>query len=634
MHIVILCGGHGTRLEDYSLPKPLNMVYGKPSISYCLQNLPATITTLHFIASPHLAKYNFEEIIHNQFKQRHCHVHWIPYFTRGAIETALLGTGSFADSSESIVFLDNDVVYNFPDSFFSDRQTAFLGYAKDTTTTESYSFLTLDKNKYIVDYKEKKRISDNFCCGVYGFATIHQFRQAANHILNHTRTTTELYMSSLYIYFLEQQIPIKGLHFEGDIYHIGSLKELTTSWDRLQKPHMRVCFDLDNTLVTYPMIPGDYSTVKPIPRMIQLAQKMKAEGHTIIIHTARRMETHKYNIGAVIRDIGSITFKTLEEFHIPYDEILFGKPIADMYIDDRAVNPYRDSTASMGYLHIEPDVPLNMLPANKHNQIELRQNTIIKTGPSIFLRGEIYFYENIPKESAMIDYFPKLYHSIKSPQQSQLIIEAIKGIPMYLLFKQQLVTEAHILQLFEFTDILHNIDRNTMPPICDMIDNYSKKLIERFSQTSDYPFSDAASIQERCLADLSGYIPQGTGFIHGDLWFSNILVTFKNELKVIDMKGQVNNQLTTGGDRLYDYGKLYQSILGYDAVLYNDSLNEIYRQSIETIFIRELQKRSIDLQQLKAVTASLIIGTFHSIENRDTKERIWTFLKDAFYLDR
>jgi len=634
MHIVILCGGHGTRLEDYSLPKPLNMIHGKPSISYCLQNLPATIPTLHFIASPHLAKYNFEEIMHNQFKQRQCHIHWIPYFTRGAIETALLGTSSFADSSESIVFLDNDVVYNFPDSFFSDRQTAFLGYATDTTITESYSFLTLDTNEYIVDYKEKKRISNNFCCGVYGFATIHQFRQAANHILNHTQTTTELYMSSLYIYFLEQQVPIKGLHFKGDIYHIGSLKELTTSWDRLQKPPMRICFDLDNTLVTYPIIPGDYSTVKPIPRMIQLAQKMKAEGHTIIIHTARRMETHKYNTGAVIRDIGPITFKTLEKFDIPYDEILFGKPIADMYIDDRAVNPYRDSTASMGYLHIEPDVPLNMLPSNKYNQIKLHQNTVVKTGPSNFLRGEVYFYEHIPKGSALTHYFPTLQYSIQGSQKSTLVIEAIKGIPLYMLFKQQLLTETHILQLFEFTDILHNFNNAILPSTADMVNNYGNKLIKRFSQTSDYPFSDAANIQERCLADLSGYIPQGAGFIHGDLWFSNILVTFTNELKMIDMKGQVNGQLTTGGDRLYDYGKLYQSILGYDAVLYNDSLSEIYRRSIETIFIRELQKRSIDLQQLKAVTASLIIGTFHVIENSATKERIWAFLKDTFYLDR
>jgi len=368
--------------------------------------------------------------------------------------------------------------------------------------------------------------------------------------------------------------------------------------------------------------------------MIQLAQKMKAEGHTIIIHTARRIETYKYNTGAVIRDIGLITFRTLDEFNIPYDELLFGKPIADIYIDDRAVNPYRNSIASMGYLHTESDTPLNMLPVNKHNRIELRQNRVIKTGPSDFLRGEIYFYEHIPKESTLANYFPLLHYSVKGLEQSQLVIEAIKGIPLYLLFKEQLLTESHILQLFEATDILHNTDNTVIPSVEDMLDNYSKKLIKRFSNTLDYPFPDATYIQECCLADLSGYMPQGTGCIHGDLWFSNIIISFKNELKMIDMKGQVNSQLTMGGDRLYDYGKLYQSILGYDAILYNDILDEPYRKSIETIFIRELQKRSIELPQLKVITASLIIGTFHSIENTQTKERIWTFLKETFYVDR
>jgi hypothetical protein len=50
------------------------------------------------------------------------------------------------------------------------------------------------------------------------------------------------------------------------------------------------------------------------------------------------MKTHKYNLGAVIKDIGLITLEQLNNFDIPYDEILFGKPLADFYIDDLAVN--------------------------------------------------------------------------------------------------------------------------------------------------------------------------------------------------------------------------------------------------------------------------------------------------------
>ena len=116
MRVIILCGGSGTRLEDYSLPKPLNMIYGRPSISFALASIP--VDTLHFIVAPHLRKYNFEEVVLNEFKQKTCTFSYLPYFTRGPIESAFLGTRDFPDSAENIVFLDNDVLYNFPAGLF------------------------------------------------------------------------------------------------------------------------------------------------------------------------------------------------------------------------------------------------------------------------------------------------------------------------------------------------------------------------------------------------------------------------------------------------------------------------------------------------------------------------------------
>jgi capsule biosynthesis phosphatase len=99
-----------------------------------------------------------------------------------------------------------------------------------------------------------------------------------------------------------------------------------TRLDNYSFRKMRICFDLDNTLVTYPQVPNDYSTVKPIENMISILRKLKMEGHTIIIYTARRMLTHDGNIGKIIQDIGKQTFDRLEKFNIPYDEIVFGKP--------------------------------------------------------------------------------------------------------------------------------------------------------------------------------------------------------------------------------------------------------------------------------------------------------------------
>ena len=91
---------------------------------------------------------------------------------------------------------------------------------------------------------------------------------------------------------------------------LGTPAQLVTfcqNWPR--PPAYRVCFDLDNTLFGPPKIPGDYSTCPPIPRAVTMCHHLKAMGHHVILHTARRMRTHAANVGAVVADIGAVTLK-------------------------------------------------------------------------------------------------------------------------------------------------------------------------------------------------------------------------------------------------------------------------------------------------------------------------------------
>lgn len=629
MIVVVLCGGSGTRMHDYSLPKPLNLIHGVPAIKYCLQHIPDNVSTLHFIVAQHLHAYNFEETVINLFKDKECIFHRLPYFTRGPIETAYLGISDLSDSGENIVFLDNDVLYTFPPSFFSEKDTAFLGYAEDNSTSEAYSFLTV-KDERVITYREKKRISNYFCCGVYGFCNITQFRDTALKILT-SQIASELYMSKIYELFLEDNVIIKGVYFPGKVKHLGSLTELYASWDSISKPNMRVCFDLDNTLVTNPVVPGDYSTVRPIRKMVALAQKMHEEGHTIIIHTARRMLTHRHNVGAAIRDIANITLQTLEKFGIPYDELIFGKPVADMYIDDRAVNPYRDTVQSMGYLSVKDnETPMNSLPPNRFNTVTIERDRIVKRGPTAIMEGEIGYYKAIPHELNSKGFFPIYYGSATEDNISKLIIENIKSIPFYSIYNQGLVSAHHISAIFDFIDILHHIPPQqdmVIPSVDNCMANYISKLVERFMQTSEYPFVDAKEVQSTCLQRISQHRPVIVPFIHGDLWFSNILLTYDGRLKFIDMKGRVDNLITTGGDIYYDYGKLLQSFLGYDAVLYG---HQQLCNNLIDIFKLELEKRSISYDNVITVTFSLVMGTLPFISNLDAKQRVWDWIKRVF----
>lgn len=634
MKVIVLCGGIGSRLEDYSFPKPLNMIYGKPAIAYTLHNLPNSVRTIYFIISPHLEAYNFQEIVVNIFKDRECIFFPLKYFTRGAIESAWCGTLALPNDTENIVFLDNDVMYDFPENFFQEKSNAFLGYSIDNSSSEAYSFIQLHGTN-VTAIKEKKKISNKYNCGIYGFKSIEQFRKVALKRLS-IPTNSELYLSILFEDLLNNGECIEGIEFPPGVTHIGSLNELKLAGDKIPKRIMRVCFDLDNTLVTYPSIPGDYKIVKPIDTMIEYAKFLHREGHTIIIHTARRMTTHNNNIGAVIKDIGKITFDTLEKFNIPYDELIFGKPIADIYIDDRAVNPYRNDMACMGIINYEKkELPLNKLQNNKYNTIELKNGIIIKRGLYNFLKGEIYFYESFPNDISISTIFPKFYGSNKYDDIGELRTEYIKGIPFYTLYKSELLTEYHIQQLFDILDRLHAIPGTDIPNHDEIYDNYIGKLKNRFTDKDVYYFSDSSIYQSRCLDNLEIYLqsrPECVAYIHGDFWFSNILLDFKNNIKLIDMKGRLESRLTLGGDKMYDYGKLYQSILGYDLILNNETVSSDYSNIIKECFLNEIHKRDINIKHLQYVTISLIMGTLHSIECKDNRKRIWNWLKENMEL--
>ena len=100
---------------------------------------------------------------------------------------------------------------------------------------------------------------------------------------------------------------------------------------------MRICIDLDGTICEFRKAGETYADVLPKPGAAAFIQKLHEQGHTIIIHTARNMATQGHNIGKVMKSVGLLTLEWLEKHNIYYDEIFFGKPNADITIDDRVL---------------------------------------------------------------------------------------------------------------------------------------------------------------------------------------------------------------------------------------------------------------------------------------------------------
>ncbi|MDZ4715799.1 MAG: hypothetical protein SH819_10050 [Cytophagales bacterium] len=98
---------------------------------------------------------------------------------------------------------------------------------------------------------------------------------------------------------------------------------------------MRIVIDLDGTVCPIKRQGQTYSELKPLPGAVDKIKALKEDGHYIIIQTARNMATQEGNLGKVMRNIGKVTLDWLVEYNIPYDEVYFGKPNANLYIDDR-----------------------------------------------------------------------------------------------------------------------------------------------------------------------------------------------------------------------------------------------------------------------------------------------------------
>ena len=567
MKYIILCGGIGKRCSGYSLPKPLNYVHGKHMIEHVIQNIPST--EIYIIYNIYLDKYNFQEIIINRFREHTFHFSKVDYLTRGAVETAYVGIQPLdIPPDESIVFMDNDNMCTFPqtrpatmsptelvvkEAFsppcqeFIDTplpKNDFIGYGIDYTKT-NYSFVVIDEDtNHITDIAEKVKISDNYCCGVYGFASVVSFTEAAKEMLyKNSKTKNEFYFSQLYWNKIQNKEVILPVLMNSAI-HIGSYDEITSQQSKVKKTPLRICFDLDNTLVTYPTIPGDYSSVKPITEMIQLLNKLKGEGHEIIIHTTRSIKTHT-----------TITIQTLEQFNIPYDELIFGKPMADIYINDRAMNPYINNISQFGLFYDEPEFIPNKLSTNKNNTIVRKGDVIYKTGPEELMKGELFYYQNIPPQFSQ--YFPKLIGHTKIDDKIQLQLEFISGIPLYYLYKNKLITEK----------IIH-----------DLVD-----IIHKFHNS---PFENDTLNGKSNLLSTPDKVEVSEPMIHGNLGFTNIIITYNDEYKFIGMKVQQSDD---------DYDTLYQSILGNDLILNSESFDKEYIESLNKVYLKKCKDFDIRL---------------------------------------
>lgn len=104
---------------------------------------------------------------------------------------------------------------------------------------------------------------------------------------------------------------------------------------------MTLLIDLDGVVCSEEQT-FERSLAKPIPGAREALLALREHGHTLVIYSARSWSEFR------------MTKKWLEDHGIPFDSLLLGKPVADLFIDDRAVHFTEWSEVLQGLPHEKP----------------------------------------------------------------------------------------------------------------------------------------------------------------------------------------------------------------------------------------------------------------------------------------
>lgn len=625
-NFVFICGGKGERFKDATpYKKPLPLIYGRHIFQWSIDSFKdhgGSLIVAHNddfhggcvyrkIREMYQPNFDIQSVL-------------IPYQTRGPCETVYVSCKDHFASCpyDSFWVLDNDNIYdNTIDWKIVDTDDADIYIIVKTCNVEGelggkspFGHVILNTSDDVKSIVEKVNVSNTILVGAYGFRSWSTYEHLFHKMFAAHNHGQELFMSDLINMAIHDGFKVK-VAFGENSHAIGTPQQVeeTLSLGVIKPQQLRWIFDLDETLVTRPEVTGDYSTCRPIQNMIDFVNKLHDEGHYIIIHTARHMLTCNGDVRVITQRIGQKTEDSLYNMGVHYHELVFGKPYGDIYVDDKACNTYamHDNnwcTSALGF-------GWTFTPPKDHHKIEkIANDTCLKTGTPSELEGYSYYLNNCGND--LVAYVPKLYKVCINDvgEVEKLIMEWKDGIVIGKMYMHGTMSLRIMDEIVRLQQTIHQ-SCLVKPDEASVFENYLPKLKQRMSQFEsayvNLPELDTDTYLDKLEMFFASYSPRICARIHGDFWLSNLL--WQNDttnIFMIDMRGRLGDQLHLGGDALYDFAKLYQSLIGFDHILhgryyYLDPENELIKY-----FESYVVGCGINMNDVKAITFTLLLGSF------------------------
>lgn len=363
-NVLVVCAGHGQRFKDagIDIPKPIIAVEN-PDGSGPTPMVKLTTDSLAFVdelgpgrlAFAVLQEHIDEWFIDIRLSTMYNEPTIIPFpkVTRGNLETAYQAVSYMLkhgwNMMEPLYILDSDNMYGGSnvESFMykkghKDVLFASVCYFKPIDEKTHWCFAQMDAGKVwnlLEKHPNAIALGAKPLMGTFYFSTAKLFLDAAEAVFfAEDRSTGEFYMSQGVQRLIDDGVNVYGCKVT-DVVPLGTPEDVK----RYERAPIRIAIDLDDTILHCKKAGEEYGNEKLQDGVIKTMKKWREDGHYIIIHTARHTATCDGNIGKVLARQGLKTLQWLADNDVPYDEIWWSKPHADIFVDDK------------GYRHVPGD---------------------------------------------------------------------------------------------------------------------------------------------------------------------------------------------------------------------------------------------------------------------------------------
>ena len=315
-------------------------------------------------------------------------------------------------------------------------------------------------------------------------------------------------------------------------------------------------FDVDDTISIHKN--RDYENAIPIQPVIDKLNKLHDEGYYIKLFTGRGQLSCNGNLNLILKTKKPILEKWLKQHNVKYDELIFGKPLGDWYIDDKGLN-------IQDFLN----APFEELKGGSNSSIYREFNKVIKKSKSSQAQNSWYaiakkFNLNIPIIYSCVD--ETLY--MEYVDGNQLTDCCTENDITYL------VNLCYLFKDLSYNDIYANLDKYCDNLLAHLNNNDVNSVIKLLNEHKQELISKAS-------------------FCHGDLTLSNII---KRDNKLVLIDPNYKNDYTS---YLLDLAKIRQSLEDYEFIFNLSSVkNSKYRDYFDSL----IKKDDLYLVKLLEIT--------------------------------